>query len=68
MLFYPHLIIIREQHDGKILLWSQEHIKHWIKPVTSVLIMGILSDLARSRAYLMIENVMLRQQLFVLNL
>ena len=34
---------------GKILHWLQERIKHWTKPATSVLIIGILSDLTRSR-------------------
>jgi hypothetical protein len=34
---------------GKILLWLQECIKLWTKPATSVLIIGTLSDLTRSR-------------------
>jgi hypothetical protein len=32
----------------KILLWLQEHIKRWTKLATSVLIIGIISDLTRS--------------------
>ena len=52
---------------GKILDWLQEHVKHWTKPVTSVLIIGALSDLTRSRTNLVIENALLRQQLIVLN-
>ena len=52
---------------GKILLWLQERIKRWIKPATSVLIIGALSDLTRSRADLVVENALLRQQLIVLN-
>ncbi len=51
---------------GKILLWLQEHIKHWTKPATSVLIIGLLSDLTRSHADLVVENALLRQQLIVL--
>ena len=51
---------------GKILLWLQEHIKLWMKPSTSVLIIGILSDLTRSRTDLVVENALLRQQLIVL--
>ncbi|MBP6355515.1 MAG: helix-turn-helix domain-containing protein [Nitrosomonas sp.] len=51
---------------GKILLWLQEFIKRWTKPATTVLIIGILSDLSRSRADLVIENALLRQQLIVL--
>jgi hypothetical protein len=52
---------------SKILIWLQERLKHWIKPATSVLIIGLLSDLTRSRADLVVENALLRQQLIVLN-
>jgi hypothetical protein len=51
----------------KILLWLQERIKLWTKPATSVLIIDTLSDLTRSRTDLVVENALLRQQLFVLN-
>ncbi len=51
---------------GKILDWLQERVKHWIKPATSVLLVGILSDLSRSRTDLVVENALLRQQLIVL--
>jgi len=52
---------------GKILLWLQERVKRWIKPATSILIIGALSDLTRSRTDLVVENALLRQQLIVLN-
>lgn len=52
---------------GKILDWLQEHVKHWINPVTSVLFIGALSDLIHSRTNLVIETVLLRQQLIVVN-
>ena len=52
---------------GKILLWLQKRIKLWTKPASSVLIIGLLSDLTRSRADLVVENALLRQQLIVLN-
>ena len=52
---------------GKILLWLQGRIKRWMKPATSVLIIGILSDLTRSHTDLVVENALLRQQLIVLN-
>ena len=52
---------------GKILLWLQERIKHWTKPATSVLIIGTIVDLTRSRTDLVVENALLRQQLIVLN-
>src|SRR6266540_4507668 len=52
---------------SKILLWLQERIKLWTKPATSILIIGILSDLARNRTDLVVQNALLRQQLIVLN-
>ena len=51
---------------GKIVLWLQERIKHWTKPASSALIIGILSDLTRSHTELVVENALLRQQLIVL--
>ena len=51
---------------GNILLWLQERVKLWTKPATSVLAVGILSDLTRSRADLVVENALLRQQLIIL--
>jgi hypothetical protein len=50
----------------KLLVWLQERIKLWTKPVTSSLAVGILSDLTRSRADLVVENALLRQQLIIL--
>ena len=44
----------------------KQYLKHWTKPVTATLVTGALSDLPRSRADLIAENVMLRQQLIVL--
>jgi len=52
---------------GKILDRLQECVKRWTKPATSVLIIGALSDLTRSRTDLVVENALLRQQLIVLN-
>ncbi len=52
---------------GKILLWLQERVKHWTKPAISVLIIGTILDLTRSRTDLVVENALLRQQLIVLN-
>ena len=51
----------------KILDWFQERVKLWIKPATSVLLVGILSDLTRTHTDLIVENALLRQQLIVLN-
>jgi hypothetical protein len=52
---------------GKMLSWLQERIKHWTKPATLPLILGLLSILTHNHADLMIENTMLRQQLLVLS-
>jgi putative transposase len=51
---------------SKFLDWLKERIKHWAKPASSILIIGILSDLTRSRTDLVVENSLLRQQLIVL--
>ena len=45
----------------------KQHIKQWTKPVTTTIVTGTLSDMIRSRADLIAENAMLRQQLIVLN-
>jgi putative transposase len=52
---------------SKFLHWLQERIKLWTRPATPGLIIGILSDLTRSRTDLVVENALLRQQLIVLN-
>jgi putative transposase len=51
---------------SKVLLWLQERVKLWTRPATSILIIGILSDLPRSRSDLLAENALLCQQLIVL--
>lgn len=43
------------------VIWIQQHFKQWAKPATLSLISGILSDLTRSRADLVVENALLRQ-------
>ena len=45
----------------------KEKIKKFTKPTTATIAAGTLSDLPRSRADLLAENAMLRQQLIVLN-
>ena len=52
---------------GNILHWLHERIKFWTKPASSVLTIGTLLDITRSRTDLVIENALLRQQLIVLN-
>ena len=51
---------------GNLGRQSKQYLKQWTKPVSATLVTGALSDLTRSRADLIAENVMLRQQLIVL--
>ena len=46
---------------------TKQHLKQWTKPATATIFTGALSDLTRSGAHLIAENLMLRQQLIVLN-
>jgi transposase InsO family protein len=56
-----------------VFLWTslsnqrQKLLRQWTKPATPSLIIGVFSDLTRSRTDLVIENALLRQQLIVLN-
>jgi hypothetical protein len=45
----------------------QQMIKGWVKPTTVALALGAIADIRRSRADLLIENGLLRQQLIVLH-
>src|SRR6266478_4406485 len=49
-----------------LLLWLQECIKLSTRPATPSLLSGLLSDLARGRSDLILENALLCQQLIVL--
>ena len=46
---------------------AKQYVKQWTKPVAATLFTGALSDITRSRADLVAENVMSRQQLIVLD-
>ena len=59
---------------GRILnFWTnlgsrvKQCLKQWTKPATAILVTSTLSDITRSRADLIAENAILRQQLIVLN-
>jgi len=52
---------------SKNFLGFQKKIKFWIKPAKPVLISGLLIDFTCSRADLIAENALLRQQIIVLN-
>ena len=44
-----------------------DHLRFWTRPPSTVLTLGCIHDLARSKQQLIIENAVLRQQLIVLN-
>src|SRR5207248_152506 len=44
----------------------QERVSHWIKPPRTCLMLGMIADLIRSKAELLAENALLRQQLIIL--
>ena len=48
-------------------IWCEKLIKHWAKPAPPSPIIGLFSDLTRSRINLVVENALFRQQLIVLN-
>jgi putative transposase len=45
---------------------AKPHLEQWTKPATAILVTSALPDMTRSRADLIAENLMLRQQLIVL--
>ena len=45
---------------------ARRYLKQWTKPTTATLVTGALSDIGRSRADLIAENALFRQQLIVL--
>jgi putative transposase len=63
-----HLRMIRRFFNFCKNLGSRikQQIKQWSKPATARLVTGALTDIPRSRANLIAENAMLRQQLIVL--
>ena len=54
-------------HVNKFIVDVATRIKRWTKPSSASLIVNTLADLSRSKAELIIENTLLRQQLIVLN-
>ena len=57
--------LTRSNIIGNFLLWLQDRIKRWSRPVS--LFSGFLSDLTRTYSDLSVENALLRQQLIILN-
>ena len=44
----------------------QERVSRWIKPPTTLLVLGMFADLTKSKSELLTENALLRQQLIIL--
>jgi putative transposase len=53
----------RSQHS---FIWIQQRLLHWTRPKSRSFLTGILTDLARTKAELVAENALLRQQLIIL--
>src|SRR3954468_10826481 len=56
-----------KQRGLAILQQVREQVRAWTKPIAQTLGVGVASDLLRSKAELILENVLLRQQLTVLD-
>ena len=54
-------------HVNKFIGYSTDRLKRWTKPSSVTLTVNALVDLSRSKAELIVENALLRQQLIVLN-
>ena len=63
-------LILILSHLKRLVITSVEILRarfvHWTKPFTSALPLGTLTDLGRSKAELVAENALLRQQLIIL--
>jgi len=55
-----------KQHISFCFHTLQEQVLRWMKPPTTSLVVGTLADLTRSKAELLAENALLRQQLIIL--
>src|SRR4051812_6901604 len=56
-----------KQRGLAILQWVREQVRAWTKPVVQRAGVGVAKDLLQSRAELILENALLRQQLTVLD-
>lgn len=62
-----HNMILRSPAIWKWFLDQiQSRVKHWTSPASAALAAGFVVDLTRNKVDLLIENVLLRQQLIVL--
>lgn len=54
------------QFRRRLIDTAQDHIKRWLKPNPHSSAVGAAADLARSKADLIAENALLRQQFIIL--
>jgi putative transposase len=68
VMYTVHGILLFIKHSTSLCLQSlHHHYIHWTKPDTATsLMVGTLTDLARSKSELVAENALLRQQLIIL--
>jgi putative transposase len=62
----PHLLISIKQRVCFSFHSLHESVLRWIKPPTTSLVLGTFADLTRSKAELLAENALLRQQVIIL--
>jgi hypothetical protein len=69
-IFFKEKLIVILSHLKRLVVPSVKVLRarfvHWTKPFTSSLPLGTLADLGRSKAELVAENALLRQQLIIL--
>ncbi len=63
-MLFPNLIPV-------FIAWLSQslmsRLRKWTKPIAATLVVGVITDVTRSRRELLLENALLRQQLIVLN-
>jgi putative transposase len=64
--FVLHILLSIKQQACFRFHALQERVSRWIKPPTTFLVLGTFADLTRSKAELLAENALLRQQLIIL--
>ena len=60
------LLIVLNRRFRRSLSQAQQRVSQWTKPTNSSPFMGTWNDLTRTRAELLAENALLRQQLVIL--
>jgi putative transposase len=61
-----HLLIPLRQRIARCFHALHDDIVRWMKPRSTSLLLGTITDLAKGRSELIVENALLRQQLVIL--